>query len=183
MERERERNRQRGSVKERGLPFICKVKAFVCQHGDVLFRQMCFLARPHGRSRLVRRCAWVPVCGCVCVSCVLRRGWGAPNSLFAAIWLIKTWKGPSGSRVLIVVIGVNKVPLHALITSIVSSRRANWAGLNTDGRRDARKREGGSGEEEGGLGSHTWHLFLCVSAMYPLSGPEKVIHWELPTNQ
>lgn len=150
-ERETGRERAKEREEERGLPFICKVEAFVCQHGDVLFRQMCFLARPHGRSRLGRRCVWVPVCKCVCVVREGEEG-GTPNGLFAAIWLIKTWKGPSGSRVLIVVIGVNKVPLHALITSIVSSRRANWAGLNTDGRKDGRKRvKSGWGGGEGDL--------------------------------
>lgn len=135
----------------------------------------------------VRECQRVSVYVCtvggggwVCV-CVLG---GAPNGLFTAIWLIKTWKGPSGSRVLIVVIGVNKVPLHALITSIVSSRRANWAGLNTDGRRDGRKRgkgwrAGGGGRRgEGDLAVIHATCFCMLTPCSPLSGAERLINWK-----
>lgn len=153
-----ERNGKREG-EERNLPFICKVEAFVCQRGDVLLQQMCFLGGPHGWSRLGRRRVWA-------LASVNVWRWRGANGLFAAIWLINTWKGPSGSRVLIVVIGVNKVSLHALITSIVSSRWANWVGLYTDGGKDGSKRGMrwcGGGEEE--LGSPTCHLFLYVNAM------------------
>lgn len=155
MERNREWERE-----ERHLPFIYKVEAFVCQREDVLFHQMCFLAGPHGRSRLGRRCVWA-------LASLSVWRWRGANGLFAAIWLINTWKGPSGSRVLIVVIGVNKVSLHALITSIVSSRRANWVGLYTDGGKDGSKR--GTRWWGGGEGDLAVKHATCFCMVTPCS--------------